>query len=349
MGNPSSHQLGSGFLRNHAQIAKTTQDSVPPELAWFWHFPPPMRSLSSLLLSFASVACLGLVTLPPAAAQAEGAKVAKADVVDFAIGPKESTKLFGTAQKNWEAVFKPSEMKATLKGLASGKTQMSEALKKDLYVVRKSSAIIRSSFQLLDNGHMKPKALDRYVKAAGKLNDAINAGQTEKIPDLAKKTLRAMKVKAIRAEVKGFKPTSKKSFNGYLYTSMLFAERAGSGKAVNAPVFHQLRKEMTNMLVLFDPSAKMSPAMQKLHDRLHKIRFSMGDVHDELVAKKTKNPADYNTKKVKLTKMTRQDVRNVIRSIHVETPAAKTLHYNRWKANVKPGRGGTKAAPKRAR
>ena len=86
-----------------------------------------------------------------------------------------------------------------------------------------------------------------------------------------------------------------------------------------------------------------------MHDRLHKIRFSMGDVHDELVAKKTKNPADYNTKKVKLSKMTRQDVRSVIRSIRVATPQSKGVHYKRWKANVKPGRGGKKAAPKRAR
>ncbi len=307
-----------------------------------------MRSLSSLFLSLASVACLSFVVLPPAAVRADGA-VAKADVVDFAIGPKESSKLFATAQKNWQAAFKPTELRATLGGLASGKIQMTDALKNDLYVIRKSSAIVRASFQLLDQRHHKPKALDRYVKAAGKLNDAINEGHYKKIPDLAKKTLKAMKVKAIRAEVKGFVPTSKKSFNGYLYTSMLFAEKAGSSKAVDAPVFHQLRKEMTNMLVLFDPGAKMSPAMTKLHDRLHKIRFSMGDVHDELVAKKTKNPADYKTKKVKLTKMTRKDVRSVIRSIRVQTPQAKAVHYQRWKANVKPGRGGTKAAPKRAR
>lgn len=319
------------------------------KLAWFWQLHSGMRALSSLLVSLASIACLSFVALPPAAAYADDAKVAKADVVDFAIGPNESSKLFGTAQKNWEAVFKPKALRVTLKGLASGELQMTEALKKDLYVVRKSSSIVRASFQLLDEGHQKPKALDRYVRAAGKLNDAINAGQAEKIPDLAKKTLRAMKVKSIRSEVKGFVPTSKKSFNGYLYTSMLFAEKAGANKAVDAPVFHQLRKEMTNMLVLFEPGAKMSPAMTKLHDRLHKIRFSMGDVHDELVAKKTKNPGDYNTKKVKLTKMTRKDVRSVIRSIRVTTPQAKTVHYNRWKANVKPGRGGTKAAPKRAR
>ncbi len=309
-----------------------------------------MRPFSSFLLSLASAACLVLAVAPPIPqALADRARVEAADTVHFDIGPKESGRLFGTAQRNWEAAFEPTKLKATLNGLASGNVQMSESLKKQLYVVRKSSSIVRASFQLLDENHRKPKALDRYVRAAGKLNDAINAGQADKIPDLARKTLTAMNVPAIRAEVSGFQPTSKKSFNGYLYTSMLFAKKAGAKKAVNAPVFHQLRKEMTNMLVLFEPGKKLSEPMQKLHDRLHKLRFDMGDVHDALVAKKTGHAADYNGKKVKLSKMTRSDVRNVLRTIRVQTPAAKGVHYSRWKANVKPGRGGKKAAPKRAR
>lgn len=274
---------------------------------------------------------------------------AGSEVVDFGIEAKESRRLFGTAVKNWEAAFAPKKLRSTLKGLASGKVTMSDALKQELYVVRKSSAIVRATFQLLDEGHQKPKALDRYVRAAGKLNDAINSGQHEKIPTLAKKTLQAMHVEAIRAEVKGFVPTSAKSFNGYLYTSMLFAEKASSSKKLKAPVYHQLRKEMTNLLVLFEPGRKMTPGVQRLHDRLHNIRLSMGDVHDLLVSKKSKDPKSYTSKKVKLTKMNRKDVRQVLRTIRVQKPATKAVHYDRWRANIKPGRGSSKAAPKKVR
>lgn len=309
-----------------------------------------MRALSSILLVLSASAALHLVGVPSTPlAHADDVEVAASDVVHFDIGPEESARLFAVAKSNWEAQFRPKKLKTTLRGLAKGTTPMSDELKQQLYVVRKTSSIVRASFQLLDEGHGKPKALDSYCRAAGKLNDAINAGHYDEIPKLAKKTLKAMNVSKIRAEVDGFQPTTKESFNGYLYTSMLFAERAGSNTALSAPVFHQLRKEMTNLLVLFEPGKKLSGPMQKLHDRLHKLRFDMGDVHDDLVARKTGKPADYHTKQVKLTKMTRSDVRNVLRSIRVQTPASRGVHYNRWKANVKPGRGGTKAAPRRGR
>ena len=321
-----------------------------------------MRSARSLLLAFASLLCFSVATLAPVdlahadsaradRARADRASGAKTELVDFGMGPKESGRLFGNAKTAWEAAFQPAQLRSTLRGLASGQLAMSDSLKQELYVVRKSSSIVRASFQLLDESHAKPKALDRYVRAAGKLNDAINAGQAEKIPGLAKKTLKAMKPKQIRAEVQGFVPTSEASFNGYLFTSMLFAERAGSQNVVDAPVYHQLRKEMTNLLVLFEPGRPMSPATKKLHDRLHKIRMEMGDVHDSLVAKKSGDPADYHAKKVRLSKMTQKNVRKVLSSLRIETPKskAKSVHYQRWSANIKPGRGAKRAAPKRVR
>jgi hypothetical protein len=304
-----------------------------------------MRPCSLLL----PLACCLLLLGTSVPAQAAPKTLGGSEVVDFSIEPKESSRLFGAAVKNWNAAFQPKKIRATLKALAKGQLAMSPELKQELYVVRKSSAIVRATFQLLDEGHQKPKSLDRYVRAAGKLNDAINSGQHKKIPALAKKTLQAMQVEAIRAEVKGFVPTSAESFQGYLYTSMLFAEKASSAKKLKAPVYHQLRKEMTNLLVLFEPGRKMSPGVQRLHDRLHHIRLSMGDVHDTLVAKKSKDPTSYTAKKVKLTKMNRKDVRQVLRSIRIQKPAVKTLHYDRWRANIKPGRGSSKAAPKKVR
>ena len=281
------------------------------------------------------------------AAQAKSSTVARESKVDLQIDTKESARLFGAAVKHWNSAFQPAELRKVLQGIADGKTVIDPPLKKKLYDARKSSAIVRSSFQLLDQKHYKPKALDTYVRAAGKLNDAINSGQLEKTPELARKALAVLKIAKIQAEVKAFVPATTESFEGYLYTSMQFVRASEGAKKLKAPVYHQLRKEMTNMLVLFEPGKKLSPATQRLHDRLHKIRLEMGDVHDNLIAKRLKG-GNYDGKKVPLSKSTNKDLRKVLNSLRLARPANQALHYQRWKANVKSGRGAKRAAPAKA-
>jgi hypothetical protein len=294
-------------------------------------------------LAFASFALFLLLASP---GYAKPKKSAAAEQLDLKIDTTESARLFSAAKKQWKAAFQPAQLRTVLEGIASGKTTIGPELKQQLYHARKSSAIVRSSFQLLDHKHYKPKALDTYVRAAGKLNDAINSGQLDKTPALARKALSVLKVAKIQAEVDAFVPSTSESFEGYLYTSMKFVRANKNAKKLKAPVYHQLRKEMTNMLVLFEPGRKLAPATQRLHDRLHKIRLEMGDVHDALIENRLKG-GSYDAKKVRLTKSTQKDLRKVLQSLRISRPANQAVHYQRWRANVKSGRGAKRAAPVR--
>lgn len=314
-----------------------------------------MRISSARISNLLVCMSVALTLVGPASSNANAAKEAPKPLLKA--NKSQSAELYDIALARFQSHFNQPTLQVQLNKLASGQATISKKLASQLKVTRLSANILRSTFIMVDKSHTKPAALHRYVVLAGRLNDAISSGNKKAVPELAASVLKAMNQPAMQKEISGFKPASAKSVNGYLQASLRQVEKGLAAKTVSAPVFHQMRKDITYVQSLFNRGRsleigapkKMDAKTQKLWNRLERIRNNMGGIHDKLAADKSHGKIDYDKTQVKIPKAIRTDIKKALVALSAHSKNHKK-HSRRWRQNVsRMKRPGAKVKAKRTR
>jgi hypothetical protein len=209
----------------------------------------------------------------------------------------QASALYDAALGRWNEAFDRAETRDLIKGIADGKKVTKSDLKQ-LKDIRLAGAQLRSSFFTLSKDHEPPKALHKFVRTFGQLNDAIEAKVPAQRIAKAKELLAMLEGGSFKKVSKGidkFEPTSGKSFDKFM--AKRFAKLSEGLEKDQVPIhdLHRYRKAMKDMMNVLDflNSAHPDPELAAAYKRLHDLNSELGDTHDEFVHASLRGELDY--------------------------------------------------------
>jgi hypothetical protein len=122
---------------------------------------------------------------------------------------------------------------------------------KELKLIRKEAAILRSIFVVFSNKHSSPDAFEEFTKKLGKLNDVLEFKDWKAVPEASKKVKKSLNQPKILAELKGFKPSKVKGIKSQLDEVKNDILHLLKKEQLKMEEFHELRKLLKHFLVCF--------------------------------------------------------------------------------------------------
>lgn len=235
--------------------------------------------------------------------------------VHFESSRHHSAKQFDLAEATWsrrDLGRLRSQLEAVAKEAELAPDEVAE-----LKLVRKDGTVLRNAFKLFDKRHESPEKLDWFITKFGKLNDALQAGDTGSAARYARVALDHLHEHAIAKEIGTFRPGSKRSFAEYMSASTSLLRADVEKESVLVPEFHEMRKVITRMLDIMTlaPELRNDPAMERLYRRALPLQEEMGVLHDRYIAQRLRGEIDYEHTAVVIPPEMKQRIRGVLASV----------------------------------
>jgi len=209
--------------------------------------------------------------------------------IDIVSNKNNSEKLFSLANELWQEEAKLTEVREVVAQLARGELSvLNKKTKADLKTSRKYGLIIRSGFQLFDKSHAMPEEIQNFIRAFGKLNDAISSKHQAKIIARAQSLLELFEKLPSQDLLEYFTSAGKGNFIEYMENHINEISVSISKSAVSEKEFHATRKSIRTLLAYFQLQYATQPSRSKelICNYLAYISREMGNIHDEIVESK---------------------------------------------------------------
>jgi hypothetical protein len=265
--------------------------------------------------------------LAPAAATAPSRQVdailpALPARIDVDVNKALVSEFYEKARLGFTANFDPSRLEVLLDRIESqGAGSLSIEEKLELKGRRKEASVLRGVFITFSKPHEAPEAIQRYARDFGKFNDALEVGLEEPITDAVHALKKSLSPKKIRAVLTDhvFDPIGHDRFNEYLNSLMATIEKSLSKDVLPIERFHDLRKELKELLNLFGLSEQVAPdaAHKTAYDYLYALNEKLGLMHDEVVARAIRGEVRYEDQSIVVPQEHRAAIRELIGRIHL--------------------------------
>lgn len=137
------------------------------------------------------------------------------------------------------------------------------ATEAELKALRKLAIILRSDFIVLDENHEVPDSFERFTKAFGKLNDAIEFKAQKLIPDLAARVLELAEPRKLARDLDRFGAASPKSVEKTIIRLRTDIVELASGGTLSVHDFHEVRKLLKHVLTFVQTAQSFDPTPEK--------------------------------------------------------------------------------------
>jgi hypothetical protein len=274
-------------------------------------------SLSVLFAAlFASGVALGEPardSRPSRAAAPSSTQRTESGGIRLAINKQEASNLFGVAAQRWTSSLDLPNLRAAVRDVAAGKA-IGPKEQEHLKLVRKDGNILRGSFVLFDKRHESSSELDRYVTKFGKMNDALAAGNKVTAARYAQQVLRSLDNPNLSKAASRFSPASHRSFDQRMGKERASLETSLAKATVRMPEFHDMRKALTKILMIFtlSPSVAKDRTLADFHTKLGALQTKMGEMHDEVTARAMRGELKYDEHEITLPKEMRAEMREIL-------------------------------------
>lgn len=155
-----------------------------------------------------------------------------------------------------------SDLRQTLRTLAKGQKISSEVFAR-MKALRKLAITVRSGFIVFDEKHKVPKRFERFAKAFGKLNDALEFDADRLVPDLADRLLDAAGRQDISRDLESFEAASPKSVERRMSELREEILTLAKERTMSVHDFHEVRKLLKHVLVSVQMAQAIEPSTEK--------------------------------------------------------------------------------------
>lgn len=234
--------------------------------------------------------------------------------VEVSIDESSAATLHQRALDHWKESFDPQALRGVAAKLVAAPEGIDEDLVGKLKDIRKHGAILRAAYQSLDDSHLAPRPLDRFIAVFGKLNDAIENKVPDDVRVQAERLVRLLepeKVVKLDSVLAKFKPTTKASFDHYIDGALSHVAVSVQADELSAQGFHDVRKSLKNVLAvvhLLEDGAEETKRTHATYKHLFALNDKLGAMHDELVRKDLKGGGNYKDMKIAVPKVLRQSI-----------------------------------------
>lgn len=146
--------------------------------------------------------------------------------------------------------------------------------------------------------HRYPRMFHWMTGVLGSLQDAFKNNQSatvNRVVILARLVLSPPLYRLTEIEIDRFRPSSTNAFQAYFYSQIAFIRAHLSKQKVTSKEFHEIRKTISRQVALYDNLKILFPSEYhwQVSRYLGSINGLMGNMHDELIARKFDKSQDY--------------------------------------------------------
>lgn len=157
---------------------------------------------------------------------------------------------------------------------------------------------LRFAYAACDAGHRYPRMFHWMTGVLGVLQDAFknnHAGTISRVAVLARVVLSPPFYRLVTLEMDRFHPSTTSAFQRYVDAQITFIREHLAKQKVTSKEFHEIRKAISRQVALYDNLKILFPSDYhwQVSRYLGTINGLMGNMHDELIAKKFDKSQDY--------------------------------------------------------
>lgn len=157
---------------------------------------------------------------------------------------------------------------------------------------------LRFAYAACDSGHRYPRMFHWMTGVLGVLQDAFknnHAGTISRVAVLARVVLSPPFYRLVTLEMDRFHPSTTSAFQRYVDAQITFIREHLAKQKVTSKEFHEIRKAISRQVALYDNLKILFPSDYhwQVSRYLGTINGLMGNMHDELIAKKFDKSQDY--------------------------------------------------------
>ncbi len=202
----------------------------------------------------------------------------------------QSRQYFDIYARYWREQFHPPTLANLLRGYRDSGI-LSEPDQQRLKEVRAALKSLRGAFIAFDERHVSPASVNRLAVVLGHFQDEYKNGHGPEAQREAERALRlitAKKLALLDQQIEDYVPGGRESFDRWASRQIGHLKSELAKPAITQKRFHELRKIISNLVVVYDVLLALGPSSGDLAVRkaLSTLNGKMGAIHDGMVAEK---------------------------------------------------------------